>query len=404
MDIRLYPAALSGNIDAIVSKSDVHRALICAALSDAPTTLTFYRTDALGDDILATVGCLEALGASIRTESGAFHVTPCRPVGSATLDCHESGSTLRFLLPVAAACIDRFTVTGQGRLPDRPIQTMLDILSSHGCSVHGDRLPLTVAGTLQGGTVHLAGNISSQYVTGLLLAAPLLNAPLTIVLDTPLESAGYVDMTVRTMRAFGASVERTENGFTVQNGGYRTRGTYRLDGDWSGAAVFLAAKSMGHAITLRGLDRSSAQPYRGAEDLFGSVGGDAHIDVSNCPDLVPVLAVCAAFAEGETHIDNAARLRLKESDRLAAVAEGLTQLGAFVTEREDGLTVHGGGVQGGAVSAYGDHRMVMAWTLASLRSRGPIIIRGAEAVTKSYPTFFEDYLTLGGNYDVLTDR
>ena len=203
------------------------------------------------------------------------------------------------------------------------------------------------------------------------------------------------------MRAFGAAVEALPDGYLARAGGYRTSGAYRLDGDWSNAAVFLAAGSMGHAVRVSGLDASSAQPDRCCEALLHRVGGGNHIDVSGCPDLVPVLAARAAMAKGETHFDGAARLRLKESDRLSAIAEGLTALGSFVSERPDGLTVHGGGVDGGEVSAFGDHRMVMAWTLAAIGARRPVVIDGAEAVEKSYPSFFEDFERLGGRCDVI---
>lgn len=409
MIVRVSPCLLSGTVQAIPSKSDAHRALIAAALADAPTRVTFARGDAFGADVRATIGCLSALGASILHEEGAFFVKPCSPLGAVTLDCGESGSTLRFLLPVAAALTDGYMITGRGRLPERPLEGLLDALAAHGCTIHGEapegsrypRLPFTVSGPLKGGASSLPGNVSSQFVSGLLLSAPLLDTDTRIEIDGELQSAGYVDMTLRTMRAFGAAVEALPDGYLARAGGYRTSGAYRLDGDWSNAAVFLAAGSMGHAVRVSGLDASSAQPDRCCEALLSHVGGGNHIDVSGCPDLVPVLAARAAMAKGETHFDGAARLRLKESDRLSAIAEGLTALGSFVTERPDGLTVHGGGIDGGEVSAYGDHRMVMAWTLAAIGARRSVVIDGAEAVEKSYPSFFEDFERLGGRCDVI---
>lgn len=405
MDVRLYPARLSGTAAAIPSKSAAHRALLCAAMCAAPTNLTGLppRMDAahVGADILATAGCIEALGGAVLPGDGAWRVQPCRPLGGVTLDCGESGSTLRFLLPVAAALTDRFTITGRGRLPERPLGALRAALEAHGCSFAGERLPLTVTGTLRPGRMTLPGGVSSQFVTGLLLAAPLLGGRTEIRIEGRLESAGYVALTRAVMAAFGAPVEERADGFCAAGGGYRSPGAFPVEGDWSNAAFFLAARSMGHAVEVTGLDPASCQPDRCCEALFARVGGGARIDVSGCIDLAPVLAVRAAFAAGETHIDGAARLRLKESDRLRAIAEGLTALGAFVTEREDGLTVHGGGVAGGAVDGYGDHRMVMAWAVAALGARGPVTVRGAEAVDKSYPEFFDVYTRLGGRCDVL---
>lgn len=406
MDVRLYPARLSGTVPAIASKSAAHRTLLCAAMCCAPTRLTGLPEGGMdaariGDDILATVGCIEALGGAVLARDGAWEVRSCRPLGGVTLDCGESGSTLRFLLPIAAALTDRFTITGRGRLPERPLGALRAALEAHGCTVRGEGLPLRVSGALKAGNMALPGNVSSQFVTGLLLAAPLLDGETRLAIDGPLESAGYVDMTCAIMARFGAAVERTADGFCISGGGYRTPGTFSVEGDWSNAAFFLAARSMGHAVEVTGLDASSAQPDRCCEALFSRVGSGAHIDVSGCPDLVPVLAVRAAMAAGETHIDGAARLRLKESDRLAAVAEGLTALGAFVTERPDGLSIHGGGVRGGEADGYRDHRMVMAWAIAALGAEQPVTVRGAEAVRKSYPTFFEEYQRLGGRVDVL---
>lgn len=410
MDVRLYPARLSGTVPAIPSKSAAHRALLCAAMCGAPTLLTGMPEGGMdaahvGEDILATVGCIEALGGAVLPRDGAWEVRPCRPVSGAALDCGESGSTLRFLLPIAAALTDDFTVIGRGRLPERPLGPLRAALEAHGCTVRGEGLPLRVSGSLKAGRMALPGNVSSQFITGLLLAAPLLKGETRLIIDGPLESAGYVDMTCAVMARFGAAVERTADGFCTGGGGYRTPGTFSVEGDWSNAAFFLAARSMGHPVEVSGLDPSSAQPDRCCEELFSRVGGGAHIDVSGCPDLVPVLAVRSAMAEGETHIDGAARLRLKESDRLAAAAEGLTALGVSVTQRPDGLSIHGGGIRGGEADGCRDHRMVMAWAVAALCAEQPVTVRGAEAVRKSYPAFFEEYKRLGGRVDVLdTDR
>ena len=311
MDVRLYPARLSGTATAIPSKSAAHRALLCAAMCDGPTELTGLpsRMDAshVGADILATVGCIEALGGAVLPGDAAWRVRPCRPLGGVTLDCGESGSTLRFLLPVAAALTDRFTITGRGRLPERPLGALRAALEAHGCTFAGERLPLGVAGSLQPGEVSLPGGISSQFVTGLLLAAPLLGAKTSIHIEGRLESAGYVELTRAIMAAFGATTYETADGFCAAGDGYRSPGSFHVEGDWSNAAFFLAARSMGHAVEVSGLDPASRQPDRCCESLFARVGGGAHIDVSDCIDLAPVLAVRAAAADGETHIDGAAQ-------------------------------------------------------------------------------------------------
>lgn len=406
MRVRLSPAHLSGTVRAVASKSAAHRALLAAALADGPTALLGLpeRRDC-PDDLLATVGCIEALGGAVRMSGDAWRVSPCRPRGAVTLDCIESGTTLRFLLPVAAAIHDRTAFFGRGRLPERPIGALLSALAAHGCTVRASErpnaLPLTVSGFLQAGEIQIAGDVSSQFLSGLLLAAPVLSGPTRLIVTGTPVSAGYADLTVDVMRAFGASVRKTGDGYAVLNTGYRSPGTFAVEGDWSSAAVFLAARALGHEVSVTGLSASSLQPDRCVETLCTRIGGGAHLDVSGCPDLVPVLAVVAAMAEGETHIERAAHLRYKESDRLAALAEGLTALGVSVAEREDGLSIRGGDLHGGTVGGCGDHRMVMAWALAALGAKEPLTVLGAEAVAKSYPRFFEVYQSIGGRVDVL---
>lgn len=402
MNLKLYPARLAGAVAAIPSKSDAHRALICAALADKPTQLILEGEPS--EDMWATARCVAALGGAVRWDAGGAAVlpireTPCAPV----LDCGESGSTLRFLLPVAAAVCGGFSAVGQGRLPERPLGALMKAMEAGGCTFSAHKLPLTVSGRLRAGEYALPGNISSQYVSGFLLAFPLLSGESRVRLTTPLESRGYVEMTCNAMRRFGAAVEKLSDGFAVRGGGYVSPGEAQIEGDWSNAAFWLAARSLGHALMVTGLSDASAQPDKRAGTLLDALGGGARVDVSECPDLLPILAVRAAYAAGETCFVNAARLRLKESDRLHAAAEGLSLLGADVAEKPDALLVRGhGGLKGGcAVESYGDHRMAMAWAIAALNADAPISVRGAEAVNKSYPAFWREYERLGGKYDVL---
>ncbi len=401
MDIKVYPGKLNGQIGAIPSKSAAHRAILAAALSDKPTRLLVSRPS-ISQDIAATINCVKALGGEILANNGEITVKPITKVQNRTvLDCGESGTTLRFILPIAAALSDNFSVTGRGRLADRPLEDLCMALESHGCICSSHSIPLGVSGHLHAGEFVLPGKISSQYVSGLLLAAAVLDTKSQITLSTPLESAGYVELTRDVMHSFGIETGKESNSYSVETLGYHSPGTYPIEGDWSNAAFWLVAQKMGSSIKITGLNDLSAQPDRVIESLISKLGNGTNIDVANCPDLMPILAVLATYAPGETHFINAARLRLKESDRISAVAQGLTDLGIAVAEQPDGLTVHSGTIQGGDVDGYNDHRLVMSWAIASLVAQKPIVIHGAEAVAKSYPDFWQDYQQLGGNFDVL---
>jgi len=417
MDVKLAPGSLAGTLPAIPSKSDAHRVLICAALADRPTALRLPRTSA---DIDTTCACLEALGAGIARRGDTVTVSPIRDLPErALLDCGESGSTLRFLLPVAAALCPRVRFTGRGRLPERPIGELKAAMEAHGVAFSAEKLPFETAGLLAGGDYRLPGNISSQYITGLLLAMPKLLGDSTLTLTTALESAAYVDITLHALRRFGVSVTLRQNGYAVPGGQtFSSPGTLAVDGDWSNSAFFLAAGALGHPVTLTGLDMDSPQGDKAVLKVlhaFGaevSVFGDAAtvspgplrgitLDVAEIPDLLPVLAVVAACAQGETRFEGAARLRLKESDRLSSTAAMLRSLGGEAEELPDGLIVRGGTLTGGTADGCNDHRIVMAAAVAAVRCAGAVTVTGAEAVHKSYPAFFEDDAKLGGEVHVL---
>ena len=400
MIVTVRPGRLCGRVTVPASKSAAHRALICAALADAPTVLS---PNALNGDIEATVRCLSALGARI-TRADALTVFPIgasvpEDAGSLReLDCGESGSTLRFLLPVACALGARIRFVGRGRLPERPNAALVEALRAHGAAIDSDRLPMNASGALTGGVYALPGNVSSQYITGLLLALPLLPKDSRIILTAPLESAAYVDMTVDMLARFGIVVEATGTGWHIPGAqAYRTPGRFYIEGDWSAAAFWLAANAMGSDIEVDGLSDDTAQGDRAMPALLAQT----RIDASNVPDLVPALAAAAAIRPGRTVITGAARLRLTESDRLSAVADMLRALGGQAEVTPDGLIIDGGRpLHGGEVDGANDHRIVMAAAILATRADGPVRIPGAEAVNKSYPEFFDHFTALGGNIDV----
>ncbi|MBQ8922667.1 MAG: 3-phosphoshikimate 1-carboxyvinyltransferase [Oscillospiraceae bacterium] len=420
MNITCYPGTLAGTVRAIPSKSDAHRKLICAACSENGGFLPLRAP--FCDDIAATIRCLRSLGADFREADDGLFVTPVRRQAHALLDCGESGSTLRFLLPVAMCLCGSISVTGAGRLPERPIRTLTDAMSAHGVQFSQASLPLDAAGSLRGGVYEIPGNISSQFLSGLLMALPLCAEDSIIRLTTPLQSAAYVDMTLQTLRLFGAEIAVSETGGIPE---YRIKGKQMLhfpehieiDGDWSNAAFWLTAGALqaDSPLTVSGLSPDSTQGDKAICGILQQAGAEIsercgavtvscnralNFDVSmeEIPDLLPILAVRAALsAEGASHFLHAERLRLKESDRLTATANLLRAIGGRVDELPDGLTVYGGQLLGGTVDAQNDHRLVMAAAIAALRCGQPVTILGAEAVNKSYPGFFDDYRALGGN-------
>ena len=400
MNVVITPRPLRGTVRAPASKSAAHRLLICAALADEPTRLSINATNR---DIEATAACLRALGAGIDRRGDMTDIIPvARVPESAVLDCGESGSTLRFLLPVAAALGTRATFTGHGRLPLRPNAPLVNALRGHGAKIDNDLLPMVVSGPLTAGGWALPGDVSSQYVTGLLFALPLLDGDSEIALTTPLASAAYVDMTLQALGRFGIAVEPTATGWRVPGRQrYRTPGEAGVEGDWSAAAFWLAANALGSRVDVRGLEPDSAQGDRAVADLLGR----ETIDATHVPDLVPALAVAAASLSQRTVITGAARLRLKESDRLQTVADMLNALGHECAVTPDGLIIDGGEpapckAPVRTVDGANDHRIVMAAAVAAAHSDRPVRVTDAQAVEKSYPDFFNDFISLGGNAHV----
>ena len=415
MTVTLPPGPVAGTLAAIPSKSAAHRLLIAAALADKPTAVRIPKTNR---DIEATIRCLTALGADIRPRGEEFLVTPLDPgPGTCVLDCGESGSTLRFLVPVAGALGKRAVFRLAGRLAQRPMEPLAGELAAHGCDLTLDPAAqtLTVTGALVPGDYVLPGNVSSQFFTGLLFALPLLAGPSTLRIKGELESAAYLDLTLDALARFGLTpAPLPDPGWTVPAQDYRSPGRVETEGDWSNAAPWLCMGALaGSGITVTGLNNESLQGDRAVCAVLARQGGQVtcyrdrvtvrpgtpeptFIDARNIPDLVPVLAALAAASPGVTRVTGAARLRLKESDRLETTARLLNDLGGQVRETEDGLLITGGArLRGGTADAAGDHRIVMAAAVASAVSTGPVTILGAQAIEKSYPTFWEDLEALG---------
>lgn len=410
--------SLAGRLTVPSSKSAAHRVLICSALADRQTTV---RCVGAGDDIHATAGCLRALGVRLKENGDSFSLTPLRIMphveGRPLMDCGESGSTLRFMLPVTAALGISSTFIGRGRLPERPLSPLYEQMTLHGVSMSQNGImPLTVDGRLKGGDFTLDAGVSSQFVSGLLMAFPLTGSDCRLELTGKKESTPYIDLTVSVMRRFGVSVEDYGNGYRVAEGQrYVSPGESFVEGDWSGAAFWLAAACAGSGvIECYGLDYfDSVQGDRIIVDILREMGGrvevdgmsviaypsDLHgveVDCSNIPDLVPALAVAASCSSGETVLKGVGRLRLKESDRIESVCAMLSSFGIRNIGSDDSIRIWGGRPVCGTVNSEGDHRIAMAAAVIASLAQGVTVIDNPECSAKSYPGFFDSFRMLGG--------
>lgn len=418
MDLILHPRPLAGTVAAIPSKSWAHRLLLGAALSGEPTLLS---CGPLSRDIQATMSCLSALGAELTYQNDTVLVHPGRLPGCCRLPCGESGSTLRLLLPVVAALGIHAGFFMEGRLPSRPLAPLGRELEAHGVRLSRPEPGfLQCRGKLEPGSFRLPGNVSSQFISGLLFALPLLDRESTLTVTGPVESGPYLKMTLAALELFGIHPTVRGAAYFLSPASYRSPGQVHVEGDWSNAAFWLCAGALGDSpVTVEGLDLASPQGDRtilAALSRFGarivrSTGSATvvperlsgfDLDARDVPDLVPVIAAVASCAEGTTRIHNCGRLRLKESDRLETTTETLRTLGASIEVSGDDLVIEGRErLAGGSVASHNDHRIAMMAAVAATRCERPVEIRGAEAVAKSYPDFFDHYRLLGGSVETL---
>ena len=403
MELTVHPAKLHGSINPPPSKSQAHRLIIGAALGTGSCTI---ENIAFSQDILATLGAMEQLGArweSVDNRTIRIHGMGGKTYGALPrLDCGESGSTLRFLIPIALASAEGGSFTGRGRLMERPQQPYFDLFDEKGIAYSLENGVLTVSGKLTAGEYALRGDVSSQFFTGLLYALPLIEGDSVIRATTELESRSYIAMTLDALARCGIDVTDEGDRFMVKGGQLYALTDCAVEADWSQAGFWFAALGLGNDIAITGMNAYSVQgdmkivPYY----LKMLEGGDVTLDVSDCPDLVPPLAVQAALrGQGNTtYITNAARLRIKESDRLTAVSTVLNKLGAEVEELPEGLIIRGkDSLKGGVtVDSFNDHRIAMMTAVAATRCDAPVTLTGADSVKKSYPNFWADYEKLGG--------
>ena len=427
-DYKVYPKKLKGEVKIPPSKSMAHRAVICAALSDG--TCKVSNID-FSDDIIATVEAMKSLGAVIEKKDDYLEVigikSPQNKLNNSTnderiIDCNESGSTLRFLVPIAALFEGVNKFVGRGNLGKRPLDTYYEIFDNQGIkySYKEGILDLKTEGKLKCGEFKVKGNISSQFITGLLFTLPLLDGDSKITITTELESKGYIDLTLSAMRDFGIEIinNNYEEFIIKGNQNYKSM-DYRVEGDYSQAAFFLCADAVLNEVVVNDLNLNSLQGDKEVIDILERMGVNIKdngkgiigtvdkklkstiIDGSQCPDIIPVVSLAASLCDGTTEVINAGRLRIKECDRLAAVTSELNKLGAKITEKEDGLIIEGvSKLKGGCtVWSHKDHRIAMTLAIASTICEEPIIIKDYECVTKSYPEFWNDFISLGGALD-----
>ncbi len=403
MRLKITPAKLCGRIRVPASKSILHRQLLCAAFAEGESILRFGGM--LSEDIQATVRCLRMLGAEIRPARDTIRIQGGIHAPSGEMDCGESGSTLRFLIPPALVAAEGAPVcfSGRGRLMERPLLPYFRLFEEKG--VRWDRRDgrLTLAGQLPAGSYALSGAVSSQFVSGLLFGLALYDAASQIEITDRLESEGYVQLTLCELRRAGISVTQEGNRFLLAGGKFQPISA-ETEGDWSQAAFFLGANFLGAEISLRGLRTDSAQGDRAVGQILAQMQqpGSLTIPAEQIPDLVPALAVAAAGRNGSTvTFTGVRRLRFKESDRLASISALIQALGGKARTGEDFLEISGtGGLLGGVVDCAGDHRIAMAAAEASVNCRNEIILQGADCVKKSYPAFWEDFAQLGGKTEV----
>lgn len=396
MKVTVYPSSPKGEVSAIASKSMAHRLLICGAMTEGVTRIRCATTS---EDIEATISCLRSMGSNI-VKIGNYYLVPKVKVHagqSVTLDCNESGTTLRFMMCIAAGLGLCARFKGSDRLFERPLSPLEEVLTDHGIVISRDTSGRIIqSGRAFGTDYTISGDVSSQFISGLLMMLPLCGGK-TLTVTGNFESKSYVDLTVSALKTADLTVTQEDRTYTV-TGRYDMRDC-SVEGDWSNSAYWYVLKALGADVKVTGLSEKSAQGDKAISEHLENLGGE--IGVSNTPDLVPALAVAAAFYKGETKITGAARLRLKESDRIESVTRTINALGGSCEATDDSLIIKGKEkLSGGVVNSFNDHRIVMAAAIAGVYCESPVVINDAEAVNKSYPTFFEDFKSLGVKIEV----
>ncbi len=409
MDIKIIPGKLNGTVSIPSSKSMTHRVLIGAALAKGKSIISNVT---FSKDIYATIDALKASGADITAVGNTVTVDGLggRCPQNAEIDCCESGSTLRFMIPVTAALGINSVYKGQGRLPERPITPYLRELPQKGITFdYENTMPFTVSGKLLSGKYSLEGNISSQFITGLLFALPLLEGDSEIILTSPLESKPYADMTIESLKLFGIDIKETQKGYYIKGSQQYHSSDVSVEGDYSQAAFFYVANALGSNVKIENLKKESTQGDKKIVEITenlcyneNNVPMGFSVNASDIPDLVPILAVLGTYCCDTSRISGAERLKIKESDRLTATAAAINALGGDVTPVNDGLIINNARLCGGSIDSCGDHRIAMCAAIAATICQEPVIIKNADSVEKSYPDFFRDYQNLGGIANVIT--
>ena len=434
--LKLSPSKLSGTVHIPPSKSFAHRALICSALSvlSGSTDSAVINNYSDSRDMQATENFIRRLGLLPCVSEDGKSVTVRKSTempAAGSVDCIESGSTLRFVIPIAAALGLSCTFVGSGRLPERPLEVYEKLLPEHGITMTRESserfLPLAITGKLQSGDFELPGNISSQFISGLMFALPLLEGDSRIIITTELESKSYIDITISVLRKFGISIEETDCGYFVKGGQKYSCTDYTVEGDWSQAAFFFTMAALGSSpIVIEGLDEHSVQGDRKICEIYSKMGLNIKFDGSSCivfnpsssekfhglkpvsfdasdiPDAVPAISTALSQADGTSIISGAARLRIKECDRLTAVREAIEKLGGEIVEKPDGLVIKGvRELHSADVNGFNDHRMLMSVSSVMQAVNGDVTVSDPLSIRKSYPHFYEDFRSLGGIADVI---
>lgn len=424
MNVKIKPNEIKGKMKSIPSKSLLHRAIILSGIAK-DREIILEQVNTTSEDIEATLTCIEKLGAKTKVEGDSIRITSLGNIkkSKVELHCKESGTTLRLLLPLVSTFSKEATVDCSEGLRKRPIRELIETLEESGLYFKEKGFPINISGNVTTDFFKISGDISSQYVSGLLLLSSLLDQRSSIYLTTKLESRAYVNITIKVLRDFGIIVNELEEGvFEIYGGRDKILPPkeYQIEGDWSNAAFFLVGGCLGDSIKMSGLNLESSQGDKKIVQILKKAGAiltcsddfissnrshlnSFEVDFSETPDLFPILSVVAALSKGQSILKGGERLKLKESNRIESTFQMLKSLGADVKKRDDGLIIQGKEIlDGGIVNSFNDHRIVMSATMASIKCKEPVSIVNAGAVKKSYPNFFDDFKKVGGIFDVIS--